>query len=455
MTLSDTQELSDQNTAENKTAEIGSSETETTEVALERDPFYTDIPDLIAQSELNLGFRHTRKGIFVSEECEHHLIDAYQRWLHQQTGKSTTRNEEKCRKRLYGSDDSKLYYLLDGKRCLAGHLLRGNAGEPRTPKKGKNAIPAYQGELLDPLSFLHPNDPFLKKLESVEYKFLPTEGSLLFFSNKKAQVKVSFDRLQQFAELARSSKEIRKKYPSIEGSLRGCIHPLQQLLSSAKPKKGKQSTLLPNAFEKLTPSLALTQGAITFLLNKESHLLASYIAKGPSFKKLILEDIVQLATKHPLTSVKGFTLLSGKQKSLGKVRIKNTSYQLEPSIFFHFVRLILRSKSRNPLPRFLTARDVMLRLVSALKAARVPSDTDERELTGGRRISGRSYLVSGKWVFVVSDKTRIAACFVRKGNQETPAASRQTKPSPQRSGDEKSNKKRRRRRRRKPKPQSE
>jgi hypothetical protein len=455
VTLSDTRGLSDNNSVENNAVENNAIENEVVELSpkdsvLEQDPFYLDLPNLIPQVELNSGFRHTRKGIFVSEDSEHSLISAYQKWLQEQTGKEKAKNEDKCRKRLYGTEDIKLFYLLDGKRCIPGHLLRGYAGEPSTPKKGKNSIPAYQGELLDPVAFLHPKDPFLQKMENVEYKFIPSVGSILYFSSKKATTKVSFDKLQQFADVARASKDLRKRFPEIVYSLRDCIKPLKELLATARPKKGKAPSIIPNEFAKLKPSLALTHGSLTFLLDKDSNLLATYHSKGPAFRKRLLIEIEQLVTQHPLTSVKGFTLLKGKQKNLGKVRIKNASYQLEQNSFFHFLRLLLRSKSKNPLPHFITARDVMLRLISALRASKAPTEEVEKELTGGRRISGRSYRVSGKWVFVVSDKTNIAACFTRKGHYKEEPAPEHKKLKPAST----SKAKKRRRARRKPKPQS-
>jgi len=382
----------------------------------QEDPFLIELPKLLGQTERNLGFRLTSKGVFVTEGFEHYVIESYQRWLKEQTGKENTKNEEKCRKRLFG-ENPKSFYLLDGKKCFFGVFLKGKAETINNSLKNKIHLTAYRGEPIDPKDFLHPKDPYLEKIKNIRIHFSPSQGSFIKVSSKKSEFKIPFEQLRSFAKQARLSEEFCKKYPKAKFSLRECITPLAQILRNSRASKPGSSLFALREHLKLKPNKIAHSAGFSFFFNKEGILLACVQSKNKEFRRKIKEEITALKTKHPLTSIRGFTLLNGKSKHLGKVRIKGNSFFLEPRCFFHFTKLLLRQKKTDT---FIGTKGVMQKLISALQSSKDASPEAEKEFSGGRRISGKNYRVSGKWVFVIQDKNCISGVFINKSKNRKP-----------------------------------
>ena len=378
-------------------------------------PFFLHLARKIGATEAKNTLRICNKGLFVSEDFAEQLAEHYQHWLKEQTGKDIQKASDKYIRKFFGSEQPKTFYLLDGKECFAGMIATESASLWKDIKPSESYIARYQGELLDPENFLHPKDPMLSKVEGVKIEFDPRKGSFFSFAGKKNVVKIENNALVTFSKLLRELPEVKKKFPKFSIALRETLEPIKTILREAKPLPRKLSRVIPAELAKKNPSLALSWGSITILLDKDSHLIGSFLSRGKSSRKMLETEVKALETKAPLTSIRGFTL----NKQLGKIRARDLSLKLSPLALSQFIRLLTsRNNTKKPLPPFITANDVIFKLVSILTHAKDADEALRKELLQGRSPGNRLYRVSGGWIFLITDKTDLASCF-RVRNQKS------------------------------------
>nr|MBP9838917.1 hypothetical protein [Pseudomonadota bacterium] len=73
--------------------------------------FYQELPKLLPSHEVESSLRATKQGLFVHEDLVVKLIEVYKKWLKEVAGSDVS--EDKCIRKLFGDDESKLYYVLD------------------------------------------------------------------------------------------------------------------------------------------------------------------------------------------------------------------------------------------------------------------------------------------------------------------------------------------------------
>ena len=85
--------------------------------------FIDKLTDIFERDTVVQNVKKTEKGICVVKEFAEKLPAAYQRFLGDLTGGGSSKSEEKCKKRLFGSDTPSAYYLFEGKQSIFGWLI--------------------------------------------------------------------------------------------------------------------------------------------------------------------------------------------------------------------------------------------------------------------------------------------------------------------------------------------
>lgn len=218
--------------------------------------FFSCICDYFSDYECKELFRAVKQGVFVHEDAVDKLLDAYQKWLAQRTESSSEKSAAKCKRRIFGTEEPKLYYLIDGKLCLPGYLAPCEIGS--LFKK----IPVSQASMLDTNEYLHPRDPIFQSLSHVTAVMDPSKGFLLKFESKKRVFWATIDTVKQFAKFANwqdfereeSRKELKDNTESKNDSrrherskpLRDYVAPLQSCVIKSRPIANEHKLLIPN-----------------------------------------------------------------------------------------------------------------------------------------------------------------------------------------------------------------
>ena len=372
--------------------------------------FWSSLPRYFKHPELQANFRRTGQGVFVNETVLTRLLSSYQSWLQEKTGATAQKSVEKCRRRLFGQDDPELFYVLDGKKCLAGYLIPVD-GEHLS----KLQLPLYQGNLMDTHNYIHPRDPQLLSIPGIKSILHPHEGLMLELSLPGGTIKVSESALRAFTAAAADISPLRQQYPALRGALRGQLAPLLELLKQAKPVRAKDRLLVPEEVKRTEPELLKIE-ALVFVVNREKLLIGAYGLNRSNVLALVKREL-RVFSRHRQPQ-KREKQKRGKRKQMRPSAILTASkqnYFLPLGSFLRFLELARRSPTlRKPLGFRYTALDCLQLCRSIFEKSRKLEDHEAARLTktlGDRK--DVSFRKAGTWYFVLGHDHSILDCFQR------------------------------------------
>ncbi|MFN8390304.1 MAG: hypothetical protein U0136_08450 [Bdellovibrionota bacterium] len=415
---------------------------QTTEVPAKSDSFLDRLPELLKSHEIQSSFRLTKQGVFVDESAVPRLYEAYQQWLSKAAGEPETRTLEKCKKRFFGTEEPKLYYVLDGNRCLAGFLLRDEITDPKRIK-----LPVYQANLQDTLESLHHRDPFLSSLEKVKTRMTTHEGFVIELLCGARRFEVNEEGVREFAHVLRSSPRLLARFPDAKKALRYVLDPMRQVLEQAHALSPTHSLLVPERLKSKPELTMLRAHGMTFAVQQQKKICGCFRTAGKSLARFLRKEIQTLqALKTPEPPVRGLQLDSPKKHCIAKTWSEGISFHLQLRALILFLQQTERSpKLRKKLPPLFSVRDLLGRFVSLFRSSKPVDERAVLAIIGRRREALARYRRVGNWLFVIVDKNVIQSCLAVKG-----AAAGEEKEAPQaqgRPGGPKGDRSRRRRRR--------
>ena len=371
--------------------------------------FFDRLPEYFQNHEIVGAFRLAKEGVFVAESMLDSLLEAYQRWTKEAAGTGEGKSLEKIRRRLFGEGSIPLYYVLDGKRCLAGFIIRGEKPDPR-----RSRIPVYQANLLPTLDDIHPRDPYLQSVPAFSMRMTPHEGFVMEVLREGKKLDVSEDALRDFAAAVRSSPQLSAKYPDARRALRFALRPLVELLAEAREVPENQRMLLPSRLRGKSGLKFLRSRALTFVVASEKKLAGCFLTKGKSLSPFIKREITEMVKAGKEASPRGFSPESQKKHCVGRTWSQSIAFHLNSRALIQFLKQLERSpRTRKKLPSHYTTYDVLERFVSLFRNSK---PIDERELLGKlrRREAFAKYRRTGSWIFVILDKNVISSCVILK-----------------------------------------
>ncbi|MBP9839008.1 MAG: hypothetical protein KBC84_09900, partial [Proteobacteria bacterium] len=359
--------------------------------------------------EVESSLRATKQGLFVHEDLVVKLIEVYKKWLKEVAGSDVS--EDKCIRKLFGDDESKLYYVLDRNRCLPGYLLQGAIAEPQ-----KLRIPYYQANLLDPVINLHPKDPYVSKIDKANIKLTTHQGLLFEFEIRGVKLEANENFIREFSDVIRNSRGFSRSYPQVSKALRYVFDPLLRFLEKAQFVPFKEPMLIPEAFiDKRNITYYRSQGVV-FVVEDECKLLSCYELKGRGVGRFVDREISYLVKNFGPICVRKFDFEKPKAACLGKIWIKGISLHLHRRAFDLYLQQIRRSHNlRDKLSNRFSFRQVLERFVGVFIHAQHVEEREILQVLRRNRMQMAKYRRVGKWIFIIVDKNVIYSCFAVRG----------------------------------------
>ncbi len=294
--------------------------------------FIETIPKQFSSGDIKKLFRTMKDGLFAHEEVISELIAKYQDWFENSSAGSKL-GEEKIRKKLFGNDDAKLQYLLDGNVCIPGYFISSIIDQ-----KLRQTIPFSQASLLDTTNYLHPRDPKLVTLTGVKTIIDKHKGFIISLNIKNISYKLDYSTVTNFVQVARKTPRLIEKFPELLTSLRECIPSLKYALESARLVKENQRLLVPRELYKKNVKLIVAD-SIVFALENDTNIIACYGLNIKNIKKLIDSEFESVKC----TGISEINASRKKPWQLGITKIKGQSYIIHKNLLCDVATRVNRS----------------------------------------------------------------------------------------------------------------
>ncbi len=355
--------------------------------------------------QIKTGIRALRSGVFIASSLSTALIENYRLWRAEVQSANALPSEEKCYRRMFGTESPELHYLLDGKLCIPGFLIPSEQPLDRN----RFALPYSQASLLDATSYIHPRDPIFEQVSGISLGHGSGKGFYLSFDCGTKKFTVFEQGLKNFGLCARQSSRVTDKYPQLQGALRDSLEPLREILIKAKPISAKQKLLVPSKYSTKKGYTLLRFESLVLVMEKEHQLIDCFDTRGKNLRALIDSELRQRKNKR----VGAFELTPKDKRFIAKIKIRSKYFRLHRKAF----QEVLRSANSSPgLRRELSVRytvvDCMQALGEILRLAdwvayQVPAKTTKKSQTKKR-------LQYGRWVFKTGENYSIVACEERR-----------------------------------------
>jgi hypothetical protein len=237
--------------------------------------------------ELSAELRMTPAGLFVGEDILPKILALFDVGL-RDVVKISEYDERKKNQLLFKRFYPDLYYLTQGKSCLAGFLIPFPTSSPQGFK-----LPVFAGEPMAAKTFLHPRDPALENVsfiqissgdESRRYCVTAEEGEQkLYFSDQL---------LQLISTLREDSQFLRQRYPRAGRSRRDLLLATAKLLSKAQPlpSDAEERALVPAGKRGDPAGEVLCRGKLRFLVDADDRVVECYEIGTRSFGDFLIRS---------------------------------------------------------------------------------------------------------------------------------------------------------------------
>ena len=370
-------------------------------------PFVSALVSLLDAQEIESGVRATREGVFVEQRLVPQILSAYQRWLQASADQASLKSEDKVRRKLFGGDSPTLYYVLDGKRCLAGFILSGSIASAQVLK-----LPAYQANLMDTFEAVHPRDPLLAEIPGLRAKLSPTEGFIIEIQAGTQTFELDDRGLKQVITALRNDPQMVREFPVLKRPLREALPVVTQLFSRARPIGGGPQLLIPSAIRGKEGLRLYRYRGYILVLYGEKRLKGVYEVKGKGYGKFLREELAALVLPDGTNAVRGFDSKASKIQYLGKLWTKGISFHLHLRAYRFFERGLLNEPSgATRLKPLYTVQDVATQLAQTFYRAQPVEELQILEILGARRLPFAKYRRAKGWIFVITDKNVVFSCI--------------------------------------------
>jgi len=372
-------------------------------------PFIKDLKTLLAGADLKDKLRVTPAGLFVEESFRQAIVEKYQEWLQRKTQGAVAKSEHKCMKRLFGSEEPHEHYLVEGKACFLGYLVACPIQQPQNM-----SLPYYLGSLTDTRNYLHPRDPRLAAMQSLD--ITPTaDGMELQVRVRGRTYRMNTAFLLALRKLAERSPFLQRQFPELQEALREAARAAVKLLKRAAFVDKKQQLLVPQRLAD-DKHVMLQSGAIVLVAERGDRLFDCYELRGANLNRLIRDDLQSAAPGHKRGARVGpLEILPRDPRRAGSLRIKGQQYFLAPRAIQDFIERIPHSPAlRAQFP----GRYTTVKCVEALCAVCQQSD----EISRGKisrhlenmNVKAKRFRTFERWLLAGGEGDVIVRC-IEKG----------------------------------------
>lgn len=377
--------------------------------------FFEYLAKQYSAGDIKQNFRTMKHGFFINETQADNVVEHYRHWLQETTNSESAKSVEKIKRKLFGEELPKLYYILDGKTCIAGYLVERTL-EVALQKR----VPYSQSVLLETSNYVHPRDPALATLEGVKSSFDQVKGFRFFADTPQGTVQFSTEFLSQFGTTIRNIPTLTKENEALRGPLRGSIPLLIEFLKKSRVAKENQRLLVPTQFQKHPSELFYLTEHVVFVLDQQKNITSCYGLNRKNIKKLISQELAREIKMH-ITNTK--LIFAGDWK-IGTIKINHKLYTLHQDILSEALLRADRSpRLRKACAGKYTIFAALKEIAEILKEANLVvkandatnKDNSKKEAPKGKPHHEKkqpttvSYLKFQNWTFTIAGKNVISS----------------------------------------------
>jgi hypothetical protein len=292
-------------------------------------------PDLESQRLLRI----TPHGAFISEELIRQIPQKYLDWLKSTDSVVGSITEKKVMLKLFQSDEPERHYLVEGKSCLVGSLIRCKIQEPQ-----KYKLDYYLGTPLSTEDYLHPADPLFARFKGVEAE-RTVDGVTIRVAVGRRSYLLTDNLLKVFRELALSSPKILRRYPEAAHSLRGALSAFVKVLNRVQYVKRGELLLIPARCKCANECVILRLGTFVIAANSEREIKLLYELEGKNFYKLVRDECALLFADGRNRKVDSLEILPRKHRFPAVIKAHGNSYFVNVQAIKHVADRIVFSAS--------------------------------------------------------------------------------------------------------------
>jgi hypothetical protein len=401
--------------------------------------------DWIPLERVKGDVRVTPRGLFVHKDSLDILVECYQRWLHSIAPQAEEKQPARIVKRMFGTTTPALYYLVEQKRALVGHLIAAPVANPQSL-----GLPVYLGSLEDGAQQIHPKDPLLQCMPQLSVKHAP-EGVQFILQlpaplKRFSSLQFSADIVKSFARLAVHSRILKEKLPEESPPLRDALKLMLELLSTAKLANPDQRLLLPFTSAKDKTAETLFVQHLYWTVKGSGIIGRVFEREGPNLSFFLRQELANLSKENKFARIRDFEIARHRSDAIGRFRFYGKDYPLHSHALLQFVRAVIRTAPEPEAPLKVITSDVSSSQAKApaydwtrfsvvdcldlfslllLKAEHVDFPRVQRFLPPERRGNNYQYRMHERWIFVLDRRGDVIDCLDKlSANARAPSDSR-------------------------------
>jgi hypothetical protein len=350
------------------------------------------------------NLRITPSGLFVPETEREPLISAYQVWLKADSGAAGLLESSRCIEHLFGSPTPTDFYVLDGKNCLVGNLIK-----IETNPELKTKFPVYAGTPIDGRNSIHPKDPMLSKLpEGIQIQNGP-DGMEIRLQLKTILIQLPLSRLPDIAYLVGNSPRLRKQKYTFKQALRKVVPELALLLKQARPVNTSSLRFLPSQFRRQGNVKFLALADLILALNSQGRFISGFGFKAKNMLDFLHTEIKILSETVRSKRIGEFDLRTYERNCAGILRSKNEKFSLEYRALMDFVQIWRPNKTEKRKSESPTLFDILRELSLEFSHSAWTLERDISPRFRGSSKDNLNYRTTKGWVFWISKRAHLVS----------------------------------------------
>lgn len=349
------------------------------------------------------SIRVVSKGLFVDTRSVSAIVELYHSWLLKESAGGVDKPVDKCFQWLFETKEPQRFYLIEGKKALVGHVIPIPLSVPQ-----QFGLPFYLGSLLSAEDYLHPADPEIAKLSKVDVR-QGASGVEFVVSTRGARIAITEQLVKTFAQVARTSRFMERRYPESQKSLVGTLTVLIALLKRSRPLPRTFPVVVPHDVKNSKTKNVRVSGKFMFIEERGS-LLKVLELNGRHLSGFLRQELL----KAPRDKLGSFKLTPKHRDLMGFYEVFGRRRSVHARAFAEFEESIRRT--RDPKERFagfFSAGECFEKFSSYYQLSQPISADKIRGALERHGVTGHSFQLYGGWIFVL-DKSQTIARVVAK-----------------------------------------
>lgn len=244
----------------------------------------------IPDERIRADLRVTPRGLFIHKDTLPVVMENYRDWLRHVAPHVDEPTPHRMLKRMFGTSEPELLYLIEPKRALIGHLIEAPLKNP-----AQLGLPVYLGSLEDARTRVHPRDPLVQCIPHLKALMTPS-GTQFELTVQGTRVLFDTEILGLFGRLLENNPRLRPQgFPEGAPALREVLRALIHHLGEARMAPENQRLLLPSKLVKDNRLRCVVHGALFFPLLSDGRIATVIDREGRNLMAFIRYEAAQLA----------------------------------------------------------------------------------------------------------------------------------------------------------------